>query len=324
MLVRGQLICINYFILSRGLLAITVARPPLDRLACLPQWKGVPMGTLSFEPTGGPLGAFVHGLDFDDIDGPAVREALNKYRLLCFRGQEITDAEHTALASSLGHLATEGTGFITLVSNVAPGGALGSDAASWHSDYMFYPAPYEYISLYALELPASGTQTRFVDAVAAARTLPAALRASLAGLEGRAVADLSPRSPGQAGIVYLDGRRDGVIPHFLRPVLWPHPATGEEVLAIWHQQTDAILPLSQEDSVALLDELFTHLYQPASQYVHQWEAYDLVIWDNRALQHSRPDVGTTRARTLRRISVGEDQDLSIFFTMEPAISGNKD
>jgi len=288
---------------------------------CLPQWKGVPMGTLSFEPTGGPLGAFAHGLDFADIDGQAVRDALNQYGLLCIRGRAITDDQHAALASSLGHLAMEGAGFITLVSN-APGGALGPDAASWHSDYMFYPAPYEYISLYAQQLPASGTQTRFVNAVAAARTLPARLRASVAGLEGRAVADLSPRSPGQAGIVYLDGRRDGVNPHFLRPVLWPHPATGEEVLAVWHQQTDAILPLRQEDSVALLSELFAHLYQPAAQYVHQWAEHDLVIWDNRALQHSRPYVGTTEPRTLRRISVGEDQDLSIFFRMEPAASGS--
>jgi taurine dioxygenase len=281
------------------------------------------MGTLSFEPTGCPLGAFVHGLDFDDIDGQALRDALNEYRLLCIRGRVVAEDEHAALASSLGHLATERAGVISLVSNVVPGGALGGDEASWHSDFMFFPSPYEYISLYALELPASGTQTRFVDAVAAARTLPAGLRASVVGLEGRAVADLSPMSPGSAGIRYLDGRRDGVDPHFERPVLWPHPATGEEVLAVWHQQTDAILPLPQEDSVALLRELFAHLYQPAFQYVHQWETHDLVIWDNRALQHSRPHVGTTEPRTLRRISIGEDQDLSVFFNRKSAVSGKK-
>jgi alpha-ketoglutarate-dependent taurine dioxygenase len=143
------------------------------------------MGTLSFEPTGGSLGAFVYGLDFDDIDGRALRDALNEYRLLCIRGRVVTDDEHVALASSLGHLAAERAGVVSLVSNVVPGGALGGDEASWHSDFMFFPSPYEYISLYALELPA---------------------------------------------------------------VLWPHPATGEEVLAVWHQQTDAILPLPQEDT----------------------------------------------------------------------------
>jgi hypothetical protein len=49
------------------------------------------------------------------------------------------------------------------------------------------------------------------------------------------------------------------------------PASGTQarsvdasVLGVWHQQTDAILPLAPEDSVAPLRELFAHLYQPAS------------------------------------------------------------
>ena len=97
-------------------------------------------------------------------------------------------------------------------------------------------------------------------------------------------------------------------------MLWPHPGTGEEILAIYHQQTDAILPLAQDESVALLDELFAHLYQPAHRYVHRWELHDLVLWDNVALQHSRPEVGTDEPRTLRRVCVGVDQDLSVFAT----------
>jgi alpha-ketoglutarate-dependent taurine dioxygenase len=55
--------------------------------------------------------------------------------------------------------------------------------------------------------------------------------------------------------------------------------------------------------------------------VHQWEAHDLVIWDNRARQHSRPHVGTTEPRTLRRTSVGGDQDLSVFSSPKSAASG---
>jgi hypothetical protein len=81
------------------------------------------MGTLSFEPTGCPLGAFVCGLDFDDIDGRALRDALTECRLLCIRGRVVTGDEHTALASSLGYLAAERAGVISLVSNVVPGGA---------------------------------------------------------------------------------------------------------------------------------------------------------------------------------------------------------
>jgi taurine dioxygenase len=274
------------------------------------------MRTLSFEQTGFGLGAFVHDLDFGALDGglgvgAALREGLRQHRLLCVRGREITDDQHVALASSVGRPAMEPQGIISMVSNVLPHG-LGGDELAWHSDFMFFPEPYEYISLYALQLPASGSQTRFTDAVAAARALPDRLRTAVAGLRGRAVADLSPARPRLQGIRYLQGRCDGIDPHFERPVLWPHPDTGEEVLAVWHQQTDALLPLPQQDSVALLSELFDHLYQPAFQYVHQWALGDLVIWDNRAVQHSRPYVGSSEPRTLRRISIGADQDLSLF------------
>ena len=36
------------------------------------------------------------------------------------------------------------------------------------------------------------------------------------------------------------------------------------------------------------------------------------MWDNHALQHGRPDVGVESPRTLRRVCVGPDQDLSLF------------
>lgn len=66
------------------------------------------------------------------------------------------------------------------------------------------------------------------------------------------------------------------------------------------------------ESTQLIEALFAHLYQPAHRYVHRWQAGDLMIWDNHALQHGRPDVGTDEPRTLRRVCVGETQDLSIF------------
>jgi len=273
------------------------------------------MGRLAFEPIGGPFGAFVTGVDFGDLDVDGLRRGLTRHRLLCVRDREISDDEHVAFASAFGHLASERTGVVTTVSNVVPGAALGGDEATWHSDYTFFPSPYECISLYAVELPRGGTETRFVDGVLAARTLPPDLRRRVADLQGRSVADVANTSTRTAGVRYLAGRCDGIDPHQERPVLWPHPTTGEPILAVWEQQTDALLPLPQDESVALLAELFAHLYQPAHQYVHRWQPHDLVLWDNLALQHARPYVGVTEPRTLRRVSVGVDQDISIFLRM---------
>jgi TfdA family taurine catabolism dioxygenase TauD/penicillin-binding protein len=84
------------------------------------------------------------------------------------------------------------------------------------------------------------------------------------------------------------------------------------ILGVWEQQTDALLPLEPEASTALIERLFAHLYRPEHVYAHDWEVDDLVIWDNHAVQHSRSEVGAEKPRTLRRVSIGEKQDLSIF------------
>jgi alpha-ketoglutarate-dependent taurine dioxygenase len=47
-------------------------------------------------------------------------------------------------------------------------------------------------------------------------------------------------------------------------------------------------------------------------YVHDWQLRDLIIWDNHALQHARAYIGTEEPRTLRRVCVGQDQDIARF------------
>jgi len=165
--------------------------------------------------------------------------------------------------------------------------------------------------LYGVEIPESGTQTAFVSAILAARTLPAELRARLEGLQSRAVLAFDSGSLSD-GVRYRIGRRDDAVIFQARPVLWPHRDTGEPILAVWEQQTDALLPLEPQESDALLELLFEHLYRPEHQYVHDWAPDDLVLWDNHALQHSRPAVGLQEPRSLRRVCVGMDQDLAAF------------
>lgn len=268
-------------------------------------------GTASF-------GAEVLDIDLRDVHDPDLRRALatalRDHRLLVFRDQELSDAEHVAAASVFGPVALEGRGQaseVGFVSNHRSDGVLGSIAATYHIDYGFFPTPYTALSLYGLEVPASGTSTRYADAVGAARALPPALGTRLDGLQARAVADVT--SPeGESGVRVRLGRLDETYPHTLRPVLWPHRDTGEPILAVWEQQTDALLPLPPDESSALIEDLFAHLYRPPYLYEHGWRTGDLVVWDNHAVQHARDAVGTTEPRTLRRVCIGETQDLSLF------------
>jgi taurine dioxygenase len=266
-------------------------------------------------PASPALGTTVRGVDLrKPLAAEArtrVHAALERTFLLHFPGQHLSDEQHEAFVREFGPLAVETSGTVGFVSNHRPDGSLGSAAATFHIDYGFTDTPYEYLSLYGLEIPGGGAETWFANAVAAAHDLPDALRARLTGLHARAAVDVTSEVR-EAGVRIELGRLDDTYPHALRPVLWPHRTTGEPVLAVWEQQTDALLPLPDAESTALIAELFAHLYRPDHVMVHHWQPGDLLLWDNQALQHARPDVGVDERRTLRRVCVGTTPDLSIF------------
>jgi alpha-ketoglutarate-dependent taurine dioxygenase len=266
-------------------------------------------------PSSPALGARVEGLDLREEQAPEtwdeLRAAFGRHRLLHFPGQELDDDEHVAAVSHFGPVAPERHGAVGFVSNHREDGSLGSHAASFHIDYGFFPHPYEAISLYGLEVPATGTETWYASAVEAARTLPPGLRARVEGRHARAIVDVTCVEK-ETVVRVRAGRLDEGYPHQIRPVLWPHRDDGAPILAVWEQQTDAIVELEPGESTALIEELFAHLYQPAHRYSHRWSPGDLVVWDNHALHHARPDVGVDEPRTLRRVCVGRQQDLTIF------------
>jgi taurine dioxygenase len=264
------------------------------------------------------LGARVTAIDLRALgvdDRVGLRAAMRRYHLLAFPSQDLDDDEHVALASVFGPVAEEGFGDgrrpVGFVSNVRPDGTLGSTAASFHIDFGFFPHPYEVISLAAVEVPPGGTETWFVNAVAAARTLAPGLRARVEGRTARHAIDLACPA-GQSVVRVRAGRLTDDHVHAVRPVLWAHHDTGEEILAVCEQHTDAIVGLEPEASTALVEDLFAHLYRPEHRLVHRWAPGDVIVWDNHALQHGRPDVGVDAPRTLRRVCVGATQDLSVF------------
>ena len=81
-----------------------------------------------------------------------------------------------------------------------------------------------------------------------------------------------------------------------------HPRTGKTVLYASQQMTSGIDGLAPDESEALLDELFAHLYRSDVVYEHEWRNHDLVAWDNIAVQHARPNVTLEGpVRTLRKV-----------------------
>lgn len=276
---------------------------------------------MEFEPLHPTFGALVTGLDphapDDDPQWDDFRAAFAGFRLLAVDLPELSDEAHVVLIGQLGPTVLEGVAerrAHTFVSNVRPDGVLADRAAAFHIDFGFFPDPYDAISLYGVELPPGGTETWFADAIAAADDLPDELRRRVTGRTARHVIDIAdPRA--EAIVRVRVGRLDDSYPHTRRPVLWPHPTSGREILAVWEQQTDAIDGYDEQDSTELIEALFAHLYRPENTLAIAWRPGRLIVWDNRALQHGRPRVAVADgARTLRRVCVGRQQDLSAFAT----------
>ena len=67
--------------------------------------------------------------------------------------------------------------------------------------------------------------------------------------------------------------------------------------------THEVVGLPATESDELLDRLFERLYDPANVIEHEWGQGDLLVWDNLAVQHGRPNVDESGAvRTLRRFA----------------------
>jgi taurine dioxygenase len=87
-----------------------------------------------------------------------------------------------------------------------------------------------------------------------------------------------------------------------KPVAHRHPRTGRTMLYVSQMMTSEIEGLPSDESEALLEDLFAHLYDPTYSWTHEWRECDLVVWDNLAVQHARPDLATEGpVRTLRKV-----------------------
>jgi taurine dioxygenase len=86
-----------------------------------------------------------------------------------------------------------------------------------------------------------------------------------------------------------------------------NPRNGRRALRVNEQQSDRLVDWEPERSEAVLQALFAALAAPANVVEHEWRTGDLVVWDNRALQHGRPPLPGPSERTLRRVAVVDDR-----------------
>ena len=255
---------------------------------------------------GEALGAEIVGLDLarglDDAAFAAVRGAFLAHHVLCFRGQRLSPRDQVAFSRRFGRVAIHdnarfalaGREEILVLSNDvdAEGNHVGIvDAGDvWHSDLQFKPETAKCTILYSLRNPSRGGATDFANQHLAYEALPAETKARVAGLRGvNSISKLkNPRAPisgerQDAEAFYRRQERGN--PDVAHPLVRIHPETGRPSLFCSPRFTYRVDGLGPEESGALLDELFAHAARPEFRYRHAWDEGDLVMWDNRCVNH---------------------------------------
>jgi taurine dioxygenase len=274
-------------------------------------------------PFDAALGAEVIGLDLNQPLSPTDFQRLHRahldHHVVVFRDQRITPAQQIDFSRRFGPLQIHvlhqfqlpGHPEILIVSNVVEDGkpiGLGDAGHFWHSDLSYKEKPSLGSLLHARELPEEGGDTLFANMHTAWDALPADLQRRVEGLQAEHTylaryAELQARSPWRPN---LSPEQIAQVKPVLQPVVRTHPETGRKALFVSEHFTTRIAGLPEDESRALLDELFAHSVKPAHVYRHQWQPNDLVFWDNRSLLHLAAGTPDHLRRVMYRTTIEGD------------------
>ncbi|MCP1470427.1 taurine dioxygenase [Sphingobium sp. OAS761] len=230
-------------------------------------------------------------------------DLFDRHKMLIFRNQVMTEADQVRILENFGRV----LGAHGEYREISSDGALGSGPLTWHSDLAFTEEPYKIISLHAVAVNDGESWTAFANSVDVAARLPEELAGKIR--DRQAVTVIAPIQSSRV----VDYDTSTEMPHQIRPLLIPHPRTGEPVLYINWMQTSRIEGMDRDESEATLARLFDELYREDRIYTHHWNNGDFVIWDNIALQHSRCDLTGMNPRKLQRIVIADKS----FFDLLP-------
>ena len=257
------------------------------------------------------FGSEVVGLDphagLTDSVAQPLRELFDERGLLVVRDPDLTLEFQTQLSYALiGRQATkdvltgERAANPYYVSNKEEKGGAPFGRLLFHSDGMWQDEPFELLSLFAVRVDPPVTPTCFVSTVNAWNTLPDELRRRVDGLHVEHGHDATKQRGGDDGDVLVSTFDEDE--STVTRVGHRHPRTGRTMLYTSQMMTKRVVELPPVESEALLGELFDHLYSPQNTLEFEWRVGDLVLWDNLALQHARPNVTVEGpVRTLRKV-----------------------
>jgi taurine dioxygenase len=272
---------------------------------------------MKISPLGALIAADILDVDLakplDDQTIALIGGAWNDQLVLRFRNQRLNDDDLLRFSRYFGELDPPGPNpygvtflpeypEINVISNVrddagVPIGNLGDGEAVWHADMTYIDNPPEAGILYALEVPVGQGDTYFANMVAAYDDMSADLRAAIDGKI--LIHDAAHNSAGMLRKGYEEVRDVKLTPGARHSLAYEDP-TGRVALFLGRRPHAYILGMEEDDSEALLDSLWAHARQPKYSWKNEWQAGDLVMWQNRMVLHRRDGFDPNMRRVMHR------------------------
>jgi alpha-ketoglutarate-dependent 2,4-dichlorophenoxyacetate dioxygenase len=254
-------------------------------------------------------------------DRDAIEAAIDRYAVVVFRGQTLTDDQQVAFSRHFGPIHSSAqrarhtsvkhrlaSNEIADISNLdGDSNVLAPDSKRrldwlanrlWHTDASFRAVPGALSLLYAHVVPDEGGETEFADMRAAYDALPQKTKDLIEPM----VAEHSIwHSRGQLAVTQYTPEERASLPPVPQRVVRRHPGSGRKTLYV-ASHASHIIGLPVADGRLLLMDLIEHATQRRFVHSHGWKQGDLVIWDNRCTMHRARPFDTTQVRDLRRVT----------------------
>ncbi len=267
---------------------------------------------IAVRPLSPTIGAELSGIDLaeplDEATFEELHRALIEFKVIFFRNQKLTTAQHVAFARRFGELEVHpflpsNTAFAELVRFAKDEKTVGVEN-QWHSDVSWRLEPSLGSVLRAIRTPAVGGDTLFCDMAAAYEGLSDELKKQI---EGRTAVHDFTYSFGMAMDAETLEQKRKEFPPAHHPVVRTHPETGEKILYVNGIFTSHIEDMDADASDTLLETLCRQSNSPELQCRFHWENDSIAFWDNRSTQHYAASDYWPQQRIMERATVVGDK-----------------
>ena len=283
------------------------------------------------KPLAAAMGAEICGVDIKSLaeeQFAEVRHALFRHKMIYFRGQKLTHAQHEEFSLRFGAFAVDAyTQGVPGHRDVHP---LIKDAddqskmvfgEGWHTDSPFLPEPPSITILRSIEVPPFGGDTMWANSALAYQMLSSTYRRMIQDLRVRfslrdvlaavhEAVEVRDTPIGRLAATRESERLSDDLNRKIRgsahPLVRTHPVTSEKALYVDSSYAIGVEGMEREESAPILRHLAEHLTQSAFTCRLRWEPDMLALWDNRLCVHQAyNDYQGYRRELYRTTVVGE-------------------